>query len=162
LLSVLRPRNHFGPAASAAFSRWLGLVPPLVGDTKLSRLRKRTLKQLAHVLLRSGNCPNRCFVAWGLKQAGNLARRNPLASSPYPKAFSVSTSRTLRPERCGGYPLPPPSCRQSIKIPNLNPKCKRNFSGHPACGLHARSHAQLANQVYSWPPAARPFLPELD
>jgi hypothetical protein len=36
-----------------------------------------------------------------LKQAGGFLARDPLASSPYPKAFRVSTSEEFQPRRCG-------------------------------------------------------------
>jgi len=63
----------------------------------------------------------------GIETGGALAGNYPLASNPYPKAFCVSTSRTLRPKRCGSFSLPPPSSWQSNMLPNLQVKCKRNF-----------------------------------
>jgi len=55
------------------------------------------------------------------------AGKDPLASSPYPKAFRVSPSRKLPLKRCGDSLAPLPSSWQSKIILASSSDCKRNF-----------------------------------
>jgi len=85
-----------------------------------------------------------CFELRGLKQAGGFLAGDPLASSPYPKAFRVSTSEEFQPRRCG-----------ASNQARLKPRINRA----PYYYVHLRA----ANQKY-YPnifPIARTFLPSI-
>ena len=88
-------------------ARMLGLIPPeSSGETKLNNLAKfrpaplLSAQRNSRALAAAGFD---CFELRGLKQAGGFLARDPLASTPYPKAFRVSTSEEFQPRRCGAY-----------------------------------------------------------
>ncbi len=87
-------------------ARMLGLIPPgSPGETNLNNLAKILcvpLSRAQNSILRAFAAAGfDCFELRGLKQAGGFLTRDPLASSPYPKAFRVSTSEEFQPRRCG-------------------------------------------------------------
>ena len=108
LPATLRP--SFDGAA-----RMLGLIPPgSPGETNLNNLAKilSTALKSAEIILRAFAAAEfDCFELRGLKQAGGFLTGDPLASSPYPKAFRVSTSEEFQPSRCG-----------ASKLARLNPR----------------------------------------
>lgn len=138
----------------------------------------RTLNGSAHCVRSIQPCL--CFERRGLNQVGGITEENLLASSPYPKAFRVSTSWCFRPGRphihsqpqlLGYRPLPErlPSW-QSNMLPNPNPKCKRFFCDAPAPfapGVGAHRDAPLGGsrtaptRQFTAHCAARPASPNL-
>ena len=98
-----------------------------VQDDTAKRARARSFAPLTPC---GAFSPAFSFERRGLNQVGGIPEehQNLLAQIPYPKAFRVSTSWDLPPERCGSYLTPPPSCWQSNILPNPHPICKYFFS----------------------------------
>jgi len=124
LPATLRP--SFDGAA-----RMLGLIPPASpGETKLNNLARilcvppRSAQRIARAFAAAGFD---CFELRGLKQAGGFLAGDPLASSPYPKAFRVSTSEEFQPSRCG-----------ASKLARLKPRINRA----PSYFVHLRTGNQ--------------------
>ena len=87
----------------------LGLIPPgSTGETNLNNLANilsTALKSAERTLRAFAAAEFDCCKLRGLKQAGGFLTGDPLASSPYPKAFRVSTSEEFQPSRCGAQKL---------------------------------------------------------
>ena len=112
-------------------TRMLGLIPPRPpGETNLNNLAN-----ILSAALKSAQRASRAFAAAefdccnlrGLKQAGGFLTGDPLASSPYPKAFRVSTSEEFQPSRCG-----------ASKLARLKPRINRA----PSYFVHLRTGNQ--------------------
>jgi len=110
----------------------LGLIPPWIAglkptSTTLPKILCKPLYGAKSNLCALTAAELDCIELRGLKQAGGFLTGDPLASSPYPKAFRVSTSEEFQPSRCG-----------ASKLARLKPRINRA----PSYFVHLRTGNQ--------------------